>query len=135
MVIEDDSAMRALLRDVLERAGYRVIALPDGRTLEAMIDCEFEAVILDRELPGPGGEELLSLLRRRRPDAPVIFITAFGGSDVAHDAIRRGAALYIEKPFRVSAIVNAVIAVLARDHEDVRFRSPAMDTERAPDAS
>src|SRR5688572_12280783 len=73
MVIEDDGAMRALLQDVLERAGYRVIALPDGRTLETLIDREFEAVILDRELPGPGGEELLSLLRRRRPDAPVIF--------------------------------------------------------------
>jgi two-component system response regulator FlrC len=127
MVIEDDGAMRALLQDVLERAGYRVIALPDGRTLETLIDREFEAVILDRELPGPGGEELLSLLRRRRPDAPVIFITAFGGSDVAADAIRRGAALYIEKPFRVSAIVNAVGAVLTRTPEDVRSPSAALE--------
>lgn len=110
--------MRALLYDVLERAGYRVIALPDGRALDAVIELEFEVVILDRELPGPNGYELLSFLRHRRPDAPVIFITAFGGSDVAREAIRRGAALYVEKPFRVNAIVNAVTAVLAQNHDD-----------------
>jgi DNA-binding response OmpR family regulator len=112
VIVEDDAAMRALLEDVLERAGHRVIPLADGTGLAATAEREdFDAVILDKEMPGPNGLDLLSFLRHRRPDVPVIFVTAFGGRDVAEEATRRGAYSYIEKPFRVGTILDAVDAV------------------------
>ena len=112
VIVEDDAAMRALLQDVLERAGHRVIALADGTRLAVIAEHEeFDAVILDKEMPGPNGLDLLSFLRHRRPDVPVIFVTAFGGAEVADEAARRGAYSYIEKPFRVDAILDAIEAV------------------------
>ena len=112
VIVEDDGAMRALLEDVLERAGHRVIALSDGTGLTGVAEHEdFDAVILDKEMPGPNGLDLLSYLRHRRPDVPVIFVTAFGGPNVADEATRRGAWSYIEKPFRVATILDAVDAV------------------------
>jgi CheY-like chemotaxis protein len=112
LIIEDDSAMRSLLHDVLERVGHRVIALADGTELPALVEREaFDVVILDKEMPGPNGLDLLTFLRHRRPTVPVIFVTAFGGPDVAEEAVRRGAYSYIEKPFRVGTILDTLAAI------------------------
>ncbi|HEV8586001.1 MAG TPA: response regulator [Methylomirabilota bacterium] len=112
LIIEDDAAMRALLRDVLERAGHRVIERSDGIDLAEMVEREtFDAVVLDKEMPGPSGLDLLSFLRGRLPTVPVIFVTAFGGAAVAEEAARRGAFSYLEKPFRVSAVLQTLETV------------------------
>lgn len=112
LIIEDDREMRALLGDVLERAGHRVIERPDGTDLPMLTERErFDAVILDKEMPGPDGLDLLSFLRTRLPDVAVIVVTAFGGPDVADEAVRRGAYRYLDKPFRVSAILDVLAGV------------------------
>jgi DNA-binding NtrC family response regulator len=109
LIIEDDREMRSLLKDFLERDGYRVVERPNGSGLTALVESErFVAVILDKEMPGVNGLDLLSYLHHRVPDVPVVFITAFGGPTVAHEALRRGAWRYIEKPFRVAAVVEAI---------------------------
>jgi DNA-binding response OmpR family regulator len=112
LIIEDDDAMRALLRDLLVRAGYRAIERPDGADLSALAEHErFDAVILDKEMPGANGLDLLSFLHARLPAVPVIFITAFGGPTVAEEATRRGAYGYLEKPFRVGSILDALATI------------------------
>jgi DNA-binding NtrC family response regulator len=111
LVIEDDIDMRALLCDALEVAGYRAVSRADGRDLIALVEVErFEAVILDKELPGPNGLDLLSFFRRRLPAVPVIVVTAFGGPAVAAEAAIRGAYSYLEKPFRITAILSILAA-------------------------
>lgn len=112
LIIEDDAAMRRLLRDVLERAGHRVVERCDGTDLPEIVEHEvFDAVVLDKEMPGASGLDLLSFLRRRRPAVPVIFVTAFGGAAVAEEAARRGAFSYLEKPFRISAVLQTLETV------------------------
>lgn len=118
LVIEDDSEMRALLRDVLEAAGYRVIGRTDGAALSLLVEREhFDVAIVDKELPGPNGLDLLSFLRQRLPGVPVILVTAFGGSAVRHEAARRGAYSYMEKPFRVTALLDMLATVSTRSGE------------------
>lgn len=112
LIIEDDVAMRAVLRDVLEREGYRVTERPDGSDLPVVAERErFDVVILDKEMSGPNGLDLLSFLRNRLPAVPVIFVTAFGGTAIAEEAARRGAYSYLEKPFRMAAILDTLAAV------------------------
>ncbi|MBI2202863.1 MAG: response regulator [Candidatus Rokubacteria bacterium] len=114
LIIEDDAAMRALLRDVLERAGHGVVERPDGKGLPTLIEPgAFDAVVLDKELPGVNGLDLLSFLRHRAPALPVILVTAFGGQRVAEEAAGRGAVAYLEKPFRMETVVDALAAVQA----------------------
>jgi DNA-binding NtrC family response regulator len=112
LVIEDDTDMRTLLCDALELTGYRAVSRSDGRDLVVLLEAErFDAIILDKELPGPDGLDLLSFFRKRLPAVPVIVVTAFGGSEVAAEAAIRGAYSYLEKPFRMTAILAALAAV------------------------
>jgi DNA-binding NtrC family response regulator len=109
LVVDDDPAMRALLRDWLEREGYRVQEEANGeRLLTAVRTAPCDVVILDKEMSEAGGFDVLPELRRRCPDTPVIIITAFGGSRTADEALQLGAYRYLEKPFQLAALLQAV---------------------------
>jgi DNA-binding NtrC family response regulator len=112
LVVEDDAAMRRLLREALERAGHQVLEREDSRDVPALADREsFDVVVLDKEIPGQNGLELLSRLRARLPMVPVILVTAFGGPAVASEASRRGAFRYLEKPFRIGDLLDTLAAL------------------------
>lgn len=109
LVVDDDAQMRALLRDFLERDGHRVLESTSGEAAVSLVETEpLDVVILDKEMPGTNGLDVLAFLHHRCPGIPVIFVTAFGGPRVAEEALRRGASRYLEKPFRVSRILEVV---------------------------
>jgi DNA-binding NtrC family response regulator len=109
LVIDDDDAMRKVLKDFLERDGHRVVEAANGEVAVSLVEVEaFDVVILDKEMPGMNGLDVLSFLHRRFPSTPVILITAFGGPHVAEESYRRGAIEYIEKPFRLPNVVDRV---------------------------
>jgi len=127
LVVDDDPAMRALLRDWLEREGFRVIEEPSGERLLALAQgARFDVVILDKELPGLGGFDVLPAFRRQRPEVPVVLITAFGGALVAEEALKLGAQQYLEKPFQFRALIAAVRAATVA----AAPRGDAEETER-----
>lgn len=109
LVIDDDDAMRKVLRDFLQRDGHRVVEAAHGEAAVSIVEVEsVDVVILDKEMPGMNGMDVLSFLHRRFPSTPVILITAFGGPHVAEESFLRGAVDYIEKPFRLSNVVDRV---------------------------
>lgn len=115
LVIDDDPEMRAVLRDVLTRDGFAVHEEEGGaRVVAALERLAPAAVVLDKEMPGGNGLDLLSYVGRRHPGIPVILVTAFGGALVRREALGRGAAAYLEKPFRVAALLDELRAVLDR---------------------
>jgi CheY-like chemotaxis protein len=70
------------------------------------------AIILDHEMPGDWGLEILPALRRSHPDVPVIFVTAFGSAQMQEAAGRDGAAAYLNKPFHLGDLLTALYRVL-----------------------
>ena len=123
LVIDDDPDMRQVLSDFLQRSGYRVVEAANGQEGIFAAECEpIDAVILDKEMPGMNGLDVLSFFRHRCPRLPIIFITAFGGRDDEDESRRRGAWLYLEKPFRVAMVVEAVQSVLERAAAGIRTR-------------
>lgn len=109
LVVDDDPAMRTLLRDWLERDGFRVIDEPSAdRLLLTASATPLDVVVLDKEMPGRGGFDVLPTFRQQCPEVPVILITAFGGGAVAQEAMRLGARTYLEKPFQLRALLEAV---------------------------
>jgi|SRR5215471_15802761 len=109
LVVDDDAEMRTLLRRTLEFDGHQVTEQDRGtHVLQALREEPFDLIILDKEMPGVTGFDLLPLLRREFPDVPVLLVTAFGGRRVESSAIRLGAASYLEKPFRLSQLREAV---------------------------
>jgi DNA-binding response OmpR family regulator len=114
LLVEDDPAMRALVRHYLERDGFAVVDEPSAEAAMPMAETTaFHAAVIDKELPGMNGLEFLSLLKARCPDVPVIVVTAFGGSAVAEEAFARGASRYLEKPFRFGDLAAALRTLTA----------------------
>lgn len=112
MVVDDDPEMRAVLRDVLTHEGFRVHEEPGPEQVPHAVDIlRPAAVIVDKEMPGSNGLELVATLGHRYPTLPVIVITAFGGAAIRAEARRQGAAEYLEKPFRMATLLDALRAL------------------------
>lgn len=102
LVVDDDLIAAELLAEVLAKEGYRVEVTTSGS--EAIRIAEkgpLDLVITDIKMPEIGGLQVVSALRKRRPDITLIVITAFGSFQTAVEAIQNGAYDYISKPFKI----------------------------------
>lgn len=116
LVIEDERAMRDMLRMGLEQHGYRVHAMSDGRGLEqALGEWPPDAVVLDVMMPFADGFMLLPAIRRAT-QAPVILLTAKTDLEDKLEGLSRGADDYIAKPFAFLELVARLEACLRRPH-------------------
>ncbi|OGB94810.1 MAG: hypothetical protein A3G35_00815 [candidate division NC10 bacterium RIFCSPLOWO2_12_FULL_66_18] len=107
LVVDDDGEMRALLVDVLGDEGYDVVEAANGA--EALIRLRadsFAAIVLDKNMPGLSGLDLLPGLRVVCPETPVILITAFGDVATYMEAMEKGAYEYVFKPFRMEELLR-----------------------------
>ncbi len=109
LVVDDEESVRWALNKALERAGYRVALAADGPGGEAAAeDPGIDLVLLDVRLPGRDGLEVLRGIRQRRPELPVIMMTAYGTLQGAVEAMKQGAYDYIGKPFDVDEVLLVV---------------------------
>ncbi len=115
LVAEDDDAVRTFVRIVLEQAGFAVVAAPDGRAAGDLFDANpgaFDLVLTDVVMPFATGVELAARVRARRPELPVLFMSAFpGGPDLAPDPLPPDEPL-LEKPFTLVKLLDVVNAAL-----------------------
>jgi len=109
LVVDDDPDMRALLTDVLSDEGYAVEQVANGAEALIRLRTEsFAAIVLDKNMPGLSGLDLLPGLRTICPETPVILITAFGDVSTYMEAMEKGAFEYIFKPFRMEELLRAL---------------------------
>ena len=120
LVVDDDPAVSKVLAALLEQAGIDCRHVPDApRALEALRARPVDVVITDLRMPGPSGVDLLEAIVERWPDIPVILLTAHGNVGVAVDAMKKGAADFLLKPFDREEILFTVRKHLAaaRHHD------------------
>jgi two-component system response regulator FlrC len=114
LVVEDDAALREALIDTLHAAGISALAAGDAAAaLQCLETEEIALVISDVHMPGPNGYELLTSIKRLRPDLPVVLMTAYGTIAQAVSAMREGATDYIVKPFDAQALIDMARRQLA----------------------
>lgn len=115
LVVDDDEAWRAALKDSLEREGFHVVVVARAEwTMPAIELYRPAVVVLDNLMPGPTiGLDLLPILRRRWPGLPIVMMTAFGGLGTADEARRQGATAYFDKPFRVATLAGEIHRLIA----------------------
>jgi len=108
-VVDDDESLRTALLRLLDAAGFEARGyasaeafLADGTAEEA------ECVVSDLRLPGMSGLDLLAKLRARGGSPPLILITAHDAPGLREEALRRGAAAYLAKPFPGTVLLEAV---------------------------
>jgi two-component system, response regulator FlrC len=114
LMVEDDAALREALLDTLRSAGITALGASDAPTALQMLESEDIALVVsDVQMPGPNGYELLSSIKRLRPDLPVVLMTAYGTVAQAVAAMREGATDYIVKPFDAQALIDMAQRQLA----------------------
>jgi two-component system response regulator FlrC len=109
LLVEDDPSLREALGETLELAGHDYHAVGSAEeALLAAAQASFSLVVSDVNMPGMDGHQLLSQLRSRYPQLPVLLMTAHGAVDRAVEAMRQGAADYLVKPFEPKALLCLV---------------------------
>ena len=122
LVIDDDRAVLATIKILLERAGHVVEVVDNSRNGLQLIGARsFDLLIVDIFMPGMDGFETMKLVHQSRPEMPVIVISGqqLGLSserppDFLHMATRLGAVSSLHKPFRSSELLTAVNGILSR---------------------
>jgi len=113
LIVEDEEKLRRVMELRLSGEGYEVTQA--GSAEEALtLAPRADLILSDLRLPGMDGMKLLELLRRQNGMAPVILMTAHGSVNAAVEAMKLGAADFVEKPFsldHLSAVVRKAIEV------------------------
>ncbi|MBS3940149.1 MAG: response regulator transcription factor [Actinobacteria bacterium] len=123
LIVEDEPRIAAFLERGLKAEGFGVEVAPDGETGYALAcSDDVDLVVLDLMLPGMPGEQVLTNLRRRRPDVPVIILTARDAVEDRVAGLNNGADDYVTKPF-------SFVELLARIHARLRARDQVTATE------
>ena len=115
-VVEDDEALRSLLRALAQSIGLTCLTFPSAnKFLEQYDPRQPGCLVLDVFMPGMSGLELQDELNRRGAVIPVIFITGHADVASAVAAVRHGAFNYLQKPFSNSELIATVREALALD--------------------
>jgi DNA-binding NtrC family response regulator len=125
LIVDDEQQMRLALGETLRRAGYDTSeAGTPSEALTLFRRGGYDMVVSDIRMPGMSGIELLSKLKAADPEVPVVMITAYGTIEDAVEAMKRGAADYLLKPFSPEYLEGVVARVLGShsEPEDERYR-------------
>lgn len=122
LVVDDEKAIRMVIGDALETAGYRVQTA--ANPTQALALCQeqvFDLALIDLKMQGAmDGLDLLKQLRHRSPSTVVIVLTGFGTLDSAIAAMREGAFDYLTKPASIAQILESVEHGLSKRRDELR---------------
>ena len=114
LVVDDDTAVQATVRLLLERGGHSVVTAGDGQKGIALFEAgDFDLLFLDIFMPGMDGFETMRLVHQRKPRIPIIVISgkpipSDSGPDYLTMAMKLGAISSLQKPFKPAALLAAV---------------------------
>jgi len=124
LVIDDDRAICAVVRMLLERSGHETVTAENGRRgLKILETSDFDLLIIDIFMPEMDGLETIRLVRQSKPAMPIIVMS--GGAqevgampDFLPMATKLGAIESVRKPFKPEALIAAVASCLGRGGEN-----------------
>jgi two-component system CheB/CheR fusion protein len=108
-IVDDDPEIRAAMRDMVERHGYRAEVFADGESfLKACSPDQSGCLLVDARMPGLGGLDLIKRVTAMQLSLPVIMITAYGEIDMAVTAMKAGAFDFLQKPVRPDDLLESI---------------------------
>lgn len=109
LVVDDEESIRFSLEETLTRDGYEVVTAESGEGALKLIDEQvFDLALIDLQLPGIKGMEILTTLRKKAPETAVIVLTAHATLETAVEALRHGAHDYLFKPCKTIELRQSI---------------------------
>ena len=119
LLVEDERELAAMLTSLLRSEGYRVDTVHDGQAgLHKALTTRYDALVLDRGLPGIDGVDLLRRLRRSGVNAPALMLTAYDSIADRVEGLDSGAQDHLGKPFEVDELLARLRALVRRTGAD-----------------
>ena len=118
LLVDDDEVLIELNREILETAGYRVLAACSGREALEMYrtwEGDIDLVMLDMIMPGMGGAETFRELQKIDPDVSVIIISGYSLPDEVRKLLDQGCKGFLQKPFPIPELFKTIRQVIRRD--------------------
>jgi CheY-like chemotaxis protein len=121
LVVEDETAVREVLVDVLGGQGHEVVACADGTSALAKVgEKPFDLALVDLSMPGLSGWDVAKGLRAAQPGVPIALVTGWGDQIDFSEARARGIDYLMAKPFNVEDMTRLVAGVLAHEPTENR---------------
>ena len=133
---DDESSIQELMRIELPRLGHEATVCPDGRTALAALDrTAYDCVIVDLDMPGIGGLDVITRVRETSPDTETVIITGKSSLESAVAAVRQGVFDYLTKPCKLADIQAVLERVRKKRELNARLRALEGRVRRAEGAT
>ena len=133
---DDEPSIQELMRIELPRLGHEATVCPDGTTALAALDLTaYDCVVVDLDMPGVGGMEVIALVRATSPDTEAVIITGKSSVETAIEAVRQGVFEYLTKPCRLADIQAVLERVRKKRELTSRLRALERRVRRAEGAT
>ncbi|MBN1621880.1 MAG: response regulator [Endomicrobiales bacterium] len=122
LIVDDDSTIAHACERALNITGYDVKCAGTGEeAVEILKEEQFSIVVLDLQMPGMSGMEVLRHIKSKTPDCDVIITTAYPSVDTAIESLRIGVYDYIKKPFSINELRKKIRECIESRIEKERF--------------
>ena len=131
LLVEDDSALRSALEELLSREGYGVVKSSNVLSAKAAMSADIDLVMLDVGLPDGDGVSLCKQWRSEGLQVPILFLTA---KDEELDVVRgldAGGNDYVTKPFRMQELLSRIRALLRRNQKETSITRSGITLDTA----
>ncbi|MBQ7767539.1 MAG: response regulator transcription factor [Oscillospiraceae bacterium] len=131
LLVEDDSALRSALEELLNREGYDVVKTSSIRSAKAEMNSDIDLIMLDVGLPDGDGVSLCRQWRSEGMQIPILFLTA---KDEELDVVRgldAGGNDYVTKPFRMQELLSRIRALLRRNQKETTITRSGITLDKA----
>jgi two-component system KDP operon response regulator KdpE len=137
LIVDDERSIRLSLRTILANFGFDIVEAARGEEAIALVrTAQFDAVLLDINMPGMGGIDVCRVMRKTSPRLPIIMLTVQGGEDRKVESLDAGADDYITKPFQLRELTARLRAAVRRNRvlegaeKSIMIGDILLDTER-----
>lgn len=116
LIVDDERSIRLSLKTILSNFGFGIVEAARGEEALALVrSAQFDAVLLDINMPGMGGIDVCRIMRKTSPRLPIVMLTVQGGEDRKVEALDAGADDYITKPFQLRELTARLRAAVRRN--------------------
>lgn len=112
LLAEDEALLRELAETILQQAGFRVFTAPGAVELRTLIEeCreKIDLLLTDLVMPGLDGQELVGLVKRRWPEARILYMSGYSSEDIG---TLGGDAGFLQKPFTPAELIKKITEML-----------------------
>lgn len=114
LIVDDSEMFREIIKDIFEKAGETVVGMAANGVegVEMFMKLRPDITTMDITMPEMGGVEALRRIMEEDPDAKVIMVSSAGQEDKVNEAMILGACAFLQKPYELDKVLEAVLDVL-----------------------